>query len=569
MTTPTTRRHSRAHRMALCAAPLVLLSGCGGGGGSSAPPPPPTPVETPRQIEILAARQQQTLQPFSPRAPLAKDLSFPDPSGFSSRKAEYEAFSEYKLEWNDCGGQPCTTANFSQNKFHADNRLSLINASAAYARGATGAGEIVGVTDSGIADWHQEFFLLEDGTSTGSKVTFAEADGDYVPINLEKTHGTAVAALVAGTRNGQPPGTGNHPAWNMHGVAFDATLLFREVDVSTSGPFAGFTVDLSIWDEARDKRHAAFIDIDYAREAGAAIVNHSFALHGDIDRYHPDQVRAKLKHTAANLAQKDIADEDKTIVVWSAGNDGAAVLLGEGRISNSVTLLAGLGVDFPELQSHVLTVVAVGQDGVIAGFSNHCGIAKAFCLAAPGVAVLTANFHPVILRQYRQFNGTSASAPLVSGSLAVMRQFFKRQLGNTELVTRLLATANREGIYDDSDIYGHGLVDLDAATAPVGQMMTSLSGDPLARPFTGGGFAQSGGAFGAAMQNGLDGVEIAAFDQLDAPFFFPVTGGTAPRISAAYDMNLREHEIALGGGVSQSASLSLMTDGGELSSARL
>ena len=65
--------------------------------------------------------------------------------------------------------------------------------------------------------------------------------------------------------------------------------------------------------------------------------------------------------------------------------------------------------------------------------------------------------------------GTSFAAPLVSGSLALLKQMFPT-VGNHELVNRLLTTANKEGIYSDSSIYGQGLLDLDRATRPLAQL---------------------------------------------------------------------------------------------------
>ncbi len=47
-----------------------------------------------------------------------------------------------------------------------------------------------------------------------------------------------------------------------------------------------------------------------------------------------------------------------------------------------------------------------------------------------------------------------------------MKHVFRGQMTNTELVSRLMATANKQGIYADSRIYGEGLMDLGAATAP-------------------------------------------------------------------------------------------------------
>ncbi|MGR3912957.1 MAG: S8 family serine peptidase, partial [Gammaproteobacteria bacterium] len=513
-------------------------------------PPPPPPPPQPQRFASPDA--------LSPRAaPTAMALGAADDAEFAMRKKEFEDAPEYATPIGFLG-------------ISMDQRLKLINAAAAYARGATGAGEIVAVTDTGIRDSHREFWVRDkDGVVTGNKATvttFGEGlfgDLVYKPTGDQLRHGTAVAALIAGARDGEDVRK------NMHGVAFGASLFFRQFRLgSGSGNYK--PLNLSTYNENDDIYSAGILDPAFARIAGASIINYSFGIAGVSDRYDPAEIKKRFRHTAEALAQAHIAPADRVIVVMSGGNaNGKTYPNGATVQATSVELWPGLGAHFPELQGHVLAVVAVGQGGEIASFSNRCGIAKAFCLAAPGVGLNTAGWDGDA--NYRTFSGTSAAAPMVSGSLAVMRQFFKRQLGNTELVTRLLATANRTERYADSDIYGHGLVDLDAATAPMGALMTSLSGDPLARPFTGGGFAQNGGAFGAAMQNGLDGVEIAAFDQLNAPFFFPVANGIAhaPRISAAYDTNLREHEIALGGGVSQSASLSLMTDGGELASARI
>ena len=77
--------------------------------------------------------------------------------------------------------------------------------------------------------------------------------------------------------------------------------------------------------------------------------------------------------------------------------------------------------------------------------------------------------------------GTSFAAPFVTGGLAVMAQHFEGQLGNTELVDRLFTTADKSGVYNNPDIYGHGLMDLAAATAPVGQVSAML-GNNLSGP---------------------------------------------------------------------------------------
>ena len=47
------------------------------------------------------------------------------------------------------------------------------------------------------------------------------------------------------------------------------------------------------------------------------------------------------------------------------------------------------GLNYSDLQPYTIAVVAVDRDRRIAPFSNYCGIAAAWCLAAPGVGILS------------------------------------------------------------------------------------------------------------------------------------------------------------------------------------
>ena len=116
-----------------------------------------------------------------------------------------------------------------------------------------------------------------------------------------------------------------------------------------------------------------------------------------------------------------------------------------------------------------------------------------------------------------------------------MKHYFRGQLSNTALVDRMLKTANRRGIYADSAVYGQGLLDLNAATRPVGGTGFARShrvggpGDPVA----GTRFAL-GNALGRGPVQSFAGREVAAFDELGAPFWYALEGfvSPAPRISA-------------------------------------
>jgi subtilisin family serine protease len=143
-----------------------------------------------------------------------------------------------------------------------------------------------------------------------------------------------------------------------------------------------------------------------------------------------------------------------------------------------------------ELLGHSLAVVSVDSEtGVIADSSNRCGVAKDFCLAAPGgnivIAYTTSATDPGLYDStdscvldnscYAVGGGTSYAAPFVSGGLALLAQHFGNQLGNTEILQRVLMTADKSGIYADQSVYGQGLMDLDAASKPVGSTMVATS----------------------------------------------------------------------------------------------
>ncbi len=121
----------------------------------------------------------------------------------------------------------------------------------------------------------------------------------------------------------------------------------------------------------------------------------------------------------------------------------------------------------------------------------------------------------------RGLGGTSYASPLVTGGLALMKQLFRDQLSPTELVTRLFQTADKGGRYTDSATYGQGALDLGAAVSPVGtpRVTTGLQVD------NGGHRVATtrlrlGSALGDGFSRSAAGIELAAFDDLGAPFWF-------------------------------------------------
>ena len=131
---------------------------------------------------------------------------------------------------------------------------------------------------------------------------------------------------------------------------------------------------------------------------------------------------------------------------------------------------------------------------------------------------------------YQEGAGTSFAAPLVSGALALMKQYFMRAtdcgqgdlcgLGSHDLVERILLTADKTGIYANEALYGAGLLDLENALTPQGALRL-LTGRSLAEAES-HLFSQSalrpGAALGDSAGRALRGRGLAAFDDLNAPF---------------------------------------------------
>lgn len=94
---------------------------------------------------------------------------------------------------------------------------------------------------------------------------------------------------------------------------------------------------------------------------------------------------------------------------------------------------------------------------------------------------------------------------------------FRGQLGNTEIVKRLVNTANNTGRYAQLEIYGAGLLDLKAALAPVGETSTgtmAVSSQTAATTFI------APPAFGNVGRKLVNlGVEVATLDSMGAPFW--------------------------------------------------
>ncbi|MGI9305716.1 MAG: S8 family peptidase, partial [Gammaproteobacteria bacterium] len=117
---------------------------------------------------------------------------------------------------------------------------------------------------------------------------------------------------------------------------------------------------------------------------------------------------------------------------------------------------------FAEIASRWVVVTALDKKGKIVNFSNGCGPSKFWCISALGVGVETTRAGGGRAAP----DGTSFSAPIVSGALAVVKSRFT-ELPMPVVRAILLSTATPMGARAETgeldEVYGWGKVNLSSA----------------------------------------------------------------------------------------------------------
>ena len=180
---------------------------------------------------------------------------------------------------------------------------------------------------------------------------------------------------------------------------------------------------------------------------------------------------------------------------------------------------AGLPHRITGVEPGWLAVVAVDGSGTLASYSNRCGVAAAWCLAAPGGAPDSGLYSMSNNADYAHMYGTSVAAPHAAAALAALKSMFPN-LSYLQIRDRLLYTANRSGPYADGSAYGQGLMDLEVASAPVGGVAvpTGSSATGAIAPVATSGIEFQPGTLRAL---GMQGSVLVVDNYQRAPFWVP------------------------------------------------
>ena len=285
----------------------------------------------------------------------------------------------------------------------------------------------------------------------------------------------------------------NNDGVGMHGVAYRAQILPITI-MGTSGIVA-------VGD--------ALVGAAFARSVagGARVINNSWGSVTNVRQ--TTAVQMALFHPLFVSAARNAVNAG-SIIVFAGGNSQFTDPSPE----------AGLPYLFPELRSTWVAVVAVNNSGDKPNYTNRCGVAADWCIAAPGGGDLgQPAITSTIPSGYGVSAGTSMAAPQVSGAIAIIAQLFPG-LTPAAVVQRLFAGANKGGQYADTTIFGQGLLDLEHATRPIGSLgiatAASVTGAMVDIDTTA---INLGVAFGDGMRESLRGRTLTVFDSFDRAAF--------------------------------------------------
>ncbi len=418
---------------------------------------------------------------------------------------------------------PPIGSNFNTAEYARSSAAVQAQALVAYQAGATGRGIIAAVIDSGVDQNSAEF----SGRISPLSADLAGTRG----IQDEGGHGTAVAGVLLAGKDDI----------GIHGVAFSATLLVARTDTpgtcsNTTGPDSGCTHN--------DNNIARGVDL--AVTAGARVINMS--LGGSSAN---SALRAAIgRATAAGV-----------IIVISAGNDGVT----DPGAAVNPDLLAQIAVE-PIARGLVLIAGATDSSQMLADFSNKAGNGAAQYLTALGVRIQANDENGVAFR----WSGTSFSAPVISGAVALLAQAFPNLTG-AQIVDLLFRTTTDLGATGIDNVYGRGELNIARAFAPQGQ--TSLGSSTAAVSLMNNGTLSA--PMGDAAKGGMTTIVRDAYDRAFTVDLSPTLARAPQMMQLAPALgDVRRHLHARGGATTLAMSVvertpeRLLLDRNELSSAR-
>ncbi len=279
----------------------------------------------------------------------------------------------------------------------------------------SGKGVKIAIIDMGIEQNHTEY------THALKKVINSRDGSNQITCNDYTVcyHGTAVTGIISSDINGD----------GLRGIAPDSEIIFIHLDLK------GYVGDDEILDA-----------LIYAENENVDIVNASWGT-GDVSPI----IKSKIESMSNN------GRNGKGIIfVFAVGNRGKSIPNDESMLESVI----GVGSTDEENLRSIYSNFGEGLDIMAPG---------GFTLGITTTYAFNDETHPnpyMKAEDYKKFQGTSASAPIISASIALLLEK-NPQLTRKEIQNIVLLSADKIGnieyLNERNDYYGYGKLNLDKA----------------------------------------------------------------------------------------------------------
>ena len=408
----------------------------------------------------------------------------------------------------------------------------------------TGEGQLIHIADFNCDDTHEIYAnkMIHNLDNGGAGESTFSDPGSKVSLS----HCQFVATMAAGDSTGSS---------SVMGVAPDADLVLSSIP-NTEGSFSGD-------DFARD--------LDSARSLGAAVSNNSWILRDNTDsngnaNVNVTEFKAYISEqgyttnqgfaafTEGSISSDALTYSQQYVTALNNFQQTGVVVFASGNYEgeSDVSFMAGLPELYPQLAEAWIAVGLIDFTGSDISsaveleftlYGNKCGSAKEYCVVADGMEVYGAA--GIDTDSYLSGSGSSFSAPMVSGGIALLAQAFPNHTPE-QLTDRLLASANNTWFTPEGETtfsthgnsithgyhskWGQGIPDFYAALTPI-----TTSSNPSLAMYLGASIQTSkaqdlsssslvaSSSYGDAIALGLKGESTYAYDALSGGFKVDMT----------------------------------------------
>jgi subtilisin family serine protease len=358
-----------------------------------------------------------------------------------------------------------------------NNSDLIIGANYAWSRGWTGKGSTILIMDTGID-------LANPAFSAPGKI-IASKDFSGTTMQDNNGHGSNVAGIAAGAFN----------KTGVMGVAFDADLAIAKL--SNTGSITNSTALTALkWANTLPSSTNIVVanlsaNTGYSTAYTASMTKLSPGIYASNDKNYGGAGYYNGETPQSWAA----ALNPRMVLTISAGNTGLSYVQNPATFANATDANGNL-----VLNGQMLVVGNWNDKGgrvegdlagtvcknVVAGVCRDLYKTSDFYILAPGAAVNGPVPTSVNKSGFSSMSGTSQAAPAVAGAVAIVSQLWPYMTAANQ-VQLLLKTANKNLPNYDVNTMGQGLLDLNRATQPLGNLAISLTGRTgTALPISGG-----------------------------------------------------------------------------------